>query len=77
MDDIFSISALHLAIKAPYFSNSGHKNEKVTTLTPPTSQMRSRNVAALNQILGCHGALEMTSFQCIPSTLDQTSLKAR
>eukprot|EP01052_Picozoa_sp_SAG31_P019336 SAG31_NODE_1405_length_8488_cov_2.786029_4_plen_90_part_00 len=32
-DDTFSISALHLAIKVPYFSNSGHKNEKVTTLT--------------------------------------------
>eukprot|EP01052_Picozoa_sp_SAG31_P012686 SAG31_NODE_747_length_12395_cov_129.196405_2_plen_169_part_00 len=32
--DIFSISALHLAIKVPYFSNSGHGNEKVTTLTP-------------------------------------------
>eukprot|EP01052_Picozoa_sp_SAG31_P015001 SAG31_NODE_951_length_10810_cov_3.083652_5_plen_173_part_00 len=29
-DDTFSISALHLAIKVPYFSNSGHKNEKVT-----------------------------------------------
>eukprot|EP01052_Picozoa_sp_SAG31_P070148 SAG31_NODE_28991_length_402_cov_1.155116_1_plen_65_part_10 len=28
--DTFSISALHLAIKVPYFSNSGHKNEKVT-----------------------------------------------
>eukprot|EP01052_Picozoa_sp_SAG31_P006708 SAG31_NODE_311_length_17866_cov_7.010750_4_plen_58_part_00 len=26
----FSISALHLSIKVPYFSNSGHKNEKVT-----------------------------------------------
>eukprot|EP01052_Picozoa_sp_SAG31_P013360 SAG31_NODE_801_length_12013_cov_23.812070_21_plen_205_part_00 len=32
-DDTFSISALHLAIKVPYFSNSGHKNEKVTALT--------------------------------------------
>eukprot|EP01052_Picozoa_sp_SAG31_P011496 SAG31_NODE_652_length_13181_cov_14.268155_5_plen_83_part_00 len=32
-DDTFSISALHLAIKVPYFSDSGHKNEKVTTLT--------------------------------------------
>ena len=31
--DTFSISALHLAMKVPYFSNSGHKNEKVTTLT--------------------------------------------
>eukprot|EP01052_Picozoa_sp_SAG31_P029417 SAG31_NODE_2922_length_4906_cov_8.279800_5_plen_343_part_01 len=31
--DTFSISALHLSIKVPYFSNSGHKNEKVTTLT--------------------------------------------
>eukprot|EP01052_Picozoa_sp_SAG31_P015890 SAG31_NODE_1034_length_10228_cov_89.107316_15_plen_170_part_00 len=31
--DTFSISALHLAIKVPYFSNSGHKNEKVTALT--------------------------------------------
>eukprot|EP01052_Picozoa_sp_SAG31_P023807 SAG31_NODE_1986_length_6725_cov_3.779505_6_plen_160_part_00 len=30
MVDNFSISALHLAIKVPYFSNSGHKNEKVT-----------------------------------------------
>eukprot|EP01052_Picozoa_sp_SAG31_P017433 SAG31_NODE_1192_length_9459_cov_15.271581_6_plen_100_part_00 len=29
--DTFSISALHLAIKVPYFSNSGHKNEKVTS----------------------------------------------
>eukprot|EP01052_Picozoa_sp_SAG31_P017070 SAG31_NODE_1153_length_9640_cov_2.830206_11_plen_76_part_00 len=28
--DTFSISALHLAIKVPYFSDSGHKNEKVT-----------------------------------------------
>eukprot|EP01052_Picozoa_sp_SAG31_P026551 SAG31_NODE_2415_length_5732_cov_7.567016_3_plen_67_part_00 len=28
--DTFSISALHLAIKVPYFSHSGHKNEKVT-----------------------------------------------
>eukprot|EP01052_Picozoa_sp_SAG31_P033446 SAG31_NODE_3782_length_3884_cov_1.601057_4_plen_86_part_00 len=34
-DDTFSISALHLAIKVPHFSNSGHKNEKVTTLTWP------------------------------------------
>eukprot|EP01052_Picozoa_sp_SAG31_P010408 SAG31_NODE_569_length_14020_cov_11.049565_15_plen_106_part_00 len=32
-DDTSSISALHLAIKVPYFSNSGHKNEKVTPLT--------------------------------------------
>eukprot|EP01052_Picozoa_sp_SAG31_P040558 SAG31_NODE_5902_length_2264_cov_2.222633_1_plen_50_part_10 len=24
--DTFSISALHLAIKVPYFSDSGHKN---------------------------------------------------
>eukprot|EP01052_Picozoa_sp_SAG31_P001321 SAG31_NODE_45_length_31062_cov_17.179957_6_plen_206_part_00 len=32
-DDTFPISALHLAIKVPYFSDSGHKNEKVTTLT--------------------------------------------
>ena len=31
--DTFSISALHLAIKVPYFSNSWHKNEKVTALT--------------------------------------------
>eukprot|EP01052_Picozoa_sp_SAG31_P038491 SAG31_NODE_5154_length_2712_cov_1.642174_4_plen_93_part_01 len=30
-DDTFSISALHLSIKVPYFSNSGHKNEKVTS----------------------------------------------
>eukprot|EP01052_Picozoa_sp_SAG31_P072106 SAG31_NODE_31067_length_372_cov_1.732601_1_plen_39_part_10 len=30
MVDTFSISALHLAIKVPYFSHSGHKNEKVT-----------------------------------------------
>eukprot|EP01052_Picozoa_sp_SAG31_P021810 SAG31_NODE_1705_length_7491_cov_3.705222_3_plen_165_part_00 len=29
--DTFSISALHLAIKVPYFSNSGHKNQKVTS----------------------------------------------
>ena len=29
--DTFSISALHLSIKVPYFSNSGHKNEKVTS----------------------------------------------
>eukprot|EP01052_Picozoa_sp_SAG31_P018926 SAG31_NODE_1360_length_8638_cov_55.988055_2_plen_134_part_00 len=29
--DTFSISALHLAIKVPYFSNSGRKNEKVTS----------------------------------------------
>eukprot|EP01052_Picozoa_sp_SAG31_P009907 SAG31_NODE_531_length_14413_cov_7.712659_9_plen_80_part_00 len=29
--DTFSISALHLAIKVPCFSNSGHKNEKVTS----------------------------------------------
>eukprot|EP01052_Picozoa_sp_SAG31_P033464 SAG31_NODE_3786_length_3882_cov_2.127941_3_plen_248_part_00 len=28
--DTFSISALHLAIKVPYFSDSGHRNEKVT-----------------------------------------------
>eukprot|EP01052_Picozoa_sp_SAG31_P015725 SAG31_NODE_1018_length_10354_cov_10.995514_13_plen_163_part_00 len=28
--DTFSISALHLAIKVPYFSDSWHKNEKVT-----------------------------------------------
>eukprot|EP01052_Picozoa_sp_SAG31_P049435 SAG31_NODE_10827_length_1093_cov_0.996982_1_plen_128_part_00 len=28
--DTVSISALHLAMKVPYFSNSGHKNEKVT-----------------------------------------------
>eukprot|EP01052_Picozoa_sp_SAG31_P077599 SAG31_NODE_36989_length_308_cov_0.985646_1_plen_39_part_01 len=26
--DTFSISALDLSIKVPYFSNSGHKNEK-------------------------------------------------
>eukprot|EP01052_Picozoa_sp_SAG31_P012477 SAG31_NODE_731_length_12498_cov_7.368336_5_plen_194_part_00 len=29
--DTFSISALHLVIKVPYFSNSWHKNEKVTS----------------------------------------------
>eukprot|EP01052_Picozoa_sp_SAG31_P041784 SAG31_NODE_6433_length_2022_cov_2.040562_1_plen_45_part_10 len=29
--DTFSISALHLSIKVPYLSNSGHKNEKVTS----------------------------------------------
>eukprot|EP01052_Picozoa_sp_SAG31_P020736 SAG31_NODE_1572_length_7850_cov_28.848794_7_plen_420_part_00 len=34
--DTFSISALHLAITVPYFSNSWHKNEKVTSyLLPP------------------------------------------
>eukprot|EP01052_Picozoa_sp_SAG31_P002548 SAG31_NODE_90_length_26410_cov_175.663981_25_plen_108_part_00 len=32
--DTFSISALHLAIKVPYFSNRGHKNEKVTSYLP-------------------------------------------
>eukprot|EP01052_Picozoa_sp_SAG31_P033315 SAG31_NODE_3746_length_3928_cov_4.375555_5_plen_100_part_00 len=31
--DTFSMSALHLAIKVPYFSNSGHTNEKLTALT--------------------------------------------
>eukprot|EP01052_Picozoa_sp_SAG31_P025048 SAG31_NODE_2171_length_6265_cov_3.765326_4_plen_62_part_00 len=30
MVTLFSISALHLAIKVPYFSESGHKIEKVT-----------------------------------------------
>eukprot|EP01052_Picozoa_sp_SAG31_P004504 SAG31_NODE_187_length_20848_cov_22.521953_10_plen_117_part_00 len=35
-DDTFSISALHIAIKVPYFSNSWHKNEKVTPLTAVT-----------------------------------------
>eukprot|EP01052_Picozoa_sp_SAG31_P014698 SAG31_NODE_922_length_10976_cov_8.838742_6_plen_166_part_00 len=30
MVDTFSISALHISIKVPYFSHSGHKNEKVT-----------------------------------------------
>eukprot|EP01052_Picozoa_sp_SAG31_P036769 SAG31_NODE_4636_length_3080_cov_2.158672_3_plen_112_part_00 len=40
-DDTFSISALPLAIKIPYFSNSGHKNEKVTPLTEYSgSEMR-------------------------------------
>eukprot|EP01052_Picozoa_sp_SAG31_P019750 SAG31_NODE_1454_length_8278_cov_7.030688_3_plen_597_part_00 len=34
-DDTFSISALHLAIKVPYFSNSGHKSEKVTSYLAP------------------------------------------
>eukprot|EP01052_Picozoa_sp_SAG31_P033313 SAG31_NODE_3746_length_3928_cov_4.375555_3_plen_112_part_00 len=34
-DDTFSISALHLAIKVPYFSNSEHKNEKVTSYLLP------------------------------------------
>eukprot|EP01052_Picozoa_sp_SAG31_P031516 SAG31_NODE_3346_length_4376_cov_3.801496_2_plen_236_part_00 len=34
MVDTFSISALHLAIKVPYFSHSGHKNEKVTNYLP-------------------------------------------
>eukprot|EP01052_Picozoa_sp_SAG31_P029874 SAG31_NODE_3010_length_4788_cov_4.266098_6_plen_114_part_00 len=29
--DTFSISALHLVMKVPYFSNSGQKNEKVTS----------------------------------------------
>eukprot|EP01052_Picozoa_sp_SAG31_P036376 SAG31_NODE_4530_length_3159_cov_2.970915_2_plen_101_part_00 len=33
--DTFSISALHLSIKVPYFSNSGHKNEKVTPYLGP------------------------------------------
>eukprot|EP01052_Picozoa_sp_SAG31_P006915 SAG31_NODE_324_length_17691_cov_8.128126_11_plen_144_part_00 len=43
--DTFSISALHLSIKVPYFSNSGHKNEKVTSylclrqLRVPTSSV--------------------------------------
>eukprot|EP01052_Picozoa_sp_SAG31_P005462 SAG31_NODE_240_length_19407_cov_29.686140_16_plen_321_part_00 len=37
MVDTFSISALHLSIKVPYFSNSGHKNEKVTSYLPPVS----------------------------------------
>eukprot|EP01052_Picozoa_sp_SAG31_P020183 SAG31_NODE_1507_length_8072_cov_7.986580_3_plen_235_part_00 len=32
--DTFSISALHLAIKVPYLSDSGHKNEKVTQRSP-------------------------------------------
>eukprot|EP01052_Picozoa_sp_SAG31_P014008 SAG31_NODE_857_length_11448_cov_15.111287_2_plen_144_part_00 len=31
--DTFSISAVLLSIKVPYFSNSWHKNEKVTALT--------------------------------------------
>eukprot|EP01052_Picozoa_sp_SAG31_P019957 SAG31_NODE_1479_length_8180_cov_7.141684_8_plen_105_part_00 len=31
--DNFSISALFLSMKVPYFSNSRHKNEKVTPLT--------------------------------------------
>eukprot|EP01052_Picozoa_sp_SAG31_P043019 SAG31_NODE_7030_length_1811_cov_1.239486_2_plen_142_part_00 len=31
--DTFSISAMHLAIKVRYFSNSWHANEKVTALT--------------------------------------------
>eukprot|EP01052_Picozoa_sp_SAG31_P018078 SAG31_NODE_1265_length_9070_cov_5.167205_4_plen_423_part_00 len=35
-DDTFSISALHLSIKVSYFSNSGHKNEKVTSYPLPT-----------------------------------------
>ena len=37
--DTFSISALHLSIKVPYFSNSGHKNEKVTSYLPDRRQM--------------------------------------
>eukprot|EP01052_Picozoa_sp_SAG31_P053200 SAG31_NODE_13516_length_864_cov_1.070588_1_plen_82_part_10 len=45
--DAFSISALPLAMKVPYFStNSGHKNEKVTSYlpshAPPTSASGSR-----------------------------------
>eukprot|EP01052_Picozoa_sp_SAG31_P020989 SAG31_NODE_1601_length_7786_cov_33.553272_7_plen_84_part_00 len=39
--DTFSISALHLSTKVPYFSNSGHKNEKVTSyLANPWSATR-------------------------------------
>eukprot|EP01052_Picozoa_sp_SAG31_P045872 SAG31_NODE_8550_length_1431_cov_2.201201_1_plen_161_part_00 len=45
-DDTFSISALHLAIKVLYFSNSGHKNEKVTTLTDISVQRCTSSSAA-------------------------------
>eukprot|EP01052_Picozoa_sp_SAG31_P033230 SAG31_NODE_3729_length_3943_cov_6.130593_1_plen_144_part_00 len=39
MVDTFSISALHLSIKVPYFSNSGHKNEKVTPYLPSLASL--------------------------------------
>eukprot|EP01052_Picozoa_sp_SAG31_P012011 SAG31_NODE_692_length_12772_cov_15.543044_10_plen_198_part_00 len=47
--DTFSISALHLAIKVPYFSNSGHKNEKVTTLTDHFRSDRPYRICGLQR----------------------------
>eukprot|EP01052_Picozoa_sp_SAG31_P011039 SAG31_NODE_616_length_13519_cov_2.372876_1_plen_149_part_00 len=49
--DNFSISALHLAMKVPYFSNSWHKNEKVTPLTGPgmSKCAPTRPLAAVGQ----------------------------
>eukprot|EP01052_Picozoa_sp_SAG31_P018900 SAG31_NODE_1357_length_8647_cov_8.257838_7_plen_182_part_00 len=44
--DTFSISALHLAIKVPYFSNSGHKNEKVTSYLIAAEPWKVRGMSA-------------------------------
>eukprot|EP01052_Picozoa_sp_SAG31_P038935 SAG31_NODE_5301_length_2621_cov_10.452022_4_plen_148_part_00 len=46
MVDTSSISALHLAIKVPYFSHSGHKNEKVTNYLPPRLSRPSQTLPA-------------------------------
>eukprot|EP01052_Picozoa_sp_SAG31_P022433 SAG31_NODE_1785_length_7278_cov_4.205321_5_plen_155_part_00 len=46
--DTFSISALHLSIKVPYFSNSGHKNEKVTSYLAARSVRRPGETAREN-----------------------------
>eukprot|EP01052_Picozoa_sp_SAG31_P015155 SAG31_NODE_966_length_10688_cov_8.343564_5_plen_325_part_00 len=54
--DTFSISALHLSIKVPYFSNSEHKNEKVTpftfTVPPswPTADRSAGSAALVNEV---------------------------
>eukprot|EP01052_Picozoa_sp_SAG31_P076250 SAG31_NODE_35517_length_322_cov_0.856502_1_plen_96_part_10 len=48
MVDTFSISALHLSIKVPYFSNSGHTNEKATTLT---WLRKDRSVLSLERVV--------------------------
>eukprot|EP01052_Picozoa_sp_SAG31_P032128 SAG31_NODE_3487_length_4209_cov_3.729684_2_plen_124_part_00 len=70
-----SISALYLAIKVLYFSNSWHKNEKVVTAylmqsktTTPTTKMAAAAMAAPIAILLAPSSSESASLVRVVSS---------
>eukprot|EP01052_Picozoa_sp_SAG31_P007108 SAG31_NODE_335_length_17509_cov_7.127972_10_plen_83_part_00 len=76
--DTFSISALHLSIKVPYFSNSGHKNEKVTSYRVTKSEACERSDGMFDELQTGwgSGSTEIHRPSVTPSCVDPTFVNA-